>query len=140
MAESRNITWLIKFKVEPHIKHPYVFKLVAAHLNYGKWMLNPPAQITAHPGKEAEFGAAACGAAWTATGVEGGFRYVCPDGKGDAELNFSFDIPYSSANKGRAEIIGVDALLFEFDSGGDIHSSGNSQFKTVTIRQIKDKA
>jgi len=139
MAENRNITWLIKFKAEPHIKHPYVFKLVAAHLNYGKWMLNPPSQITTRPGKESEFGAAACGAAWTATGVEGAFRYICPDGKGDGELLFTFDIPWSSANKGRAEILGVDALLFEFDNGGEIPHTGNWHFKVVTITQVKDR-
>jgi hypothetical protein len=140
MAESRNITWIIRFKVEPHIKHPYIFKLVAAHLSHGKWMLNPPSQITAQAGKETELGAAAAGASWTATGVEGAFRYICPDGKGDGELFFSFDIPYAGANKGRAEIIGVDALLFEFDGGGQIPHSGNSHFITVSITQVKDRA
>lgn len=88
-------------------------------------MLHPPSQLFAHPGKETEFGAAACGTPWSAAGVEGAFRYICPDGKGDGELLFSFDIPWISANKGHAELMGVDALLFEFDSNGGIPRTGN---------------
>lgn len=130
MAENRNITWEVTYKINGDVTTPAKLMLQSSNLSWGKWQNAPPSEIKASDSMPVRF--KACGAACSATGTQGSVVYKGDDAEGTL-FTLTFDIPYSSANSG-----GVTGGSSYFDiSGGSVPVSGNSVTVPVTITQVK---
>jgi hypothetical protein len=134
MAENRNITYNFTYEIDSKVtpQGKAKLQLQSCHLDWGKWVDEPPTEITAEIGKSTKVSFKACGAACTATGTEGSVVYKATDSD-KTVFTLSFDIPYSSANSGN---LTGGSENFE-QSGGVVPVSGNSVSVDVKITQIK---
>lgn len=132
MAENRNITWELTYKIDGKVTTPAKLMLQSKDLSWGKWVDSPPSEIKTTAGGSAKATFKACGAACSATGTEGTVVYKGDDAEGTT-FTLKFDIPYSAANSG-----GVTGGSSYFDvEGGNVPVSGNSVTAKVTITQVK---
>lgn len=133
MAENRNITWNIKLVINDNVTSRYTLKLQDARLNWGKWDVNPPAEIRVPIGqKEVKISFRAMGQSCSATGTEGTVTYVGDDPE-RTNFTLKWDIPYSTANYG-----GVTGGSNYYDlKGGRVPASGSSVTADLELRQTK---
>lgn len=132
MAENRNITYNLTFKIAANVTSPAKLVLQSCPLEWGKWGTEPPNQITATPGQQTTVSFKAMGAACSATGTQGYVEYKGTDAESTV-FRLTFDIPYSAANSGN-----LTGGSDYFDTtGGGVPVSGNSVTVDVTITQVK---
>lgn len=139
MAENRNITWNIKLIVNSNVTTVIPLNLYSQHLDWGKFMTNPPSQISAgSAGGTANASFKAAGAECSATGTQGTVVFKAADQSIDSDkttFSFIWDIPFSAANSGNATMT-TNTNYFTINNGGGVPVSGNSVTVDVTITQV----
>ncbi|HZV69031.1 MAG TPA: hypothetical protein VFG10_05780 [Saprospiraceae bacterium] len=133
MAENRNITYNLTFKVNPNVTSVAKLILQSQDLSSGKWQSDPPNEIkVANAGDSIKVTFKASGRACTATGVGGSVVYKGTD-PDDTVYTLKFEIPYSEANSGNL----TGGSTYYDTTGGKVPISGNSVTVDVTITQTK---
>lgn len=132
MAENRNITYSLTFKIDSNVVAPAKLLLTSQHLSYGKWASSPPSEILTTPGGSVAVSFTAEGASCSATGTSGSVVYTGTDDE-KTTFTLTFDIPYSAANSGN--LTGGSANFNT--TGGQVPVSGNSVSVDVTIEQVE---
>jgi hypothetical protein len=136
MAEDRNITFNVKFKIEGNVTNAFNITLKEKQYESGKESNGaPPSQVTLSSGEEQSVTFGACGAKDSASGTEGHITFVA-SAYGDFKIEFDWDIPYSSANSGGVLLINDTNQYYKISGDTSIGPTGNSKSLTTIITQV----
>jgi hypothetical protein len=138
MAENRNITWNITLKIDPKVTTRFKLFLASQFLEHGKFMSNPPGEISVPEGKsETKISFTSAGRACTATGTQGEVLYKSSDSEKDpSEFKFSWEVPFTGDNQGNVTAPN-GSFNYNLDNGGGVPRSGSSVSIDVVITQYK---